>query len=84
MRIRIQVAGRGYDSTKLPEQMEFAANETVASALAKLREHLGDGNLSPTTLVILAGRHLGSIANYEDAPLADGDELMLLQPVAGG
>jgi sulfur carrier protein ThiS len=84
MRIRIHVAGRGYDAARLPERLELGAGSTVAGALAKLDQHVSAGKLAAATLVILSGRHLGSLARFEDAPLADNDELMLLQPVAGG
>ena len=40
--------------------------------------------LPPTCLVIVNGRHLGTIASCESCVLRAGDELTLLAPVAGG
>ena len=35
-------------------------------------------------LVVVSGRHLGTIARHENIALAATDELMLIAPVAGG
>ena len=35
-------------------------------------------------IVTLGGQHRGAIGDFQDAPLRDGDELMLVAPVAGG
>jgi len=32
----------------------------------------------------VAGKHVGSIAQHADSPLREGDEIVLIAPVAGG
>lgn len=84
MQIRLVLTGRGYDRTQLPERLDLAAGATISAALATIQAAIGSARLPASTLVILSGRHLGTVAAYDDAPLAEGDEIMLLQPVAGG
>lgn len=84
MKIRIVLTGRGYDAARLPEQLDLAAGATVSAALAAIQAEFGEGKLPASTLVVHSGKHLGTVAAYDDAPLAEGDEIMLLQPVAGG
>ncbi len=84
MKIQIAITGRGYDTTKVPGQVELPTGATVADALAAALGAEGTGQLAASTLVIAGGRHLGTLRDYENAALADGDEVMLLQPVAGG
>jgi molybdopterin converting factor small subunit len=35
-------------------------------------------------LIAVAGKHLGTLASHTPSPLADGDELTVIAPVAGG
>lgn len=84
MKIRIVITGRGYDAAQAPREVEVPAGATVSRAIAAALGSDESGQMATSTLVIAGGRHLGTLADYEDAALADGDELMLLQPVAGG
>lgn len=86
MKIRLVVSGRGYDAAlNLPETFEMADGATVAEALEAVTVLLGNGQtLAPGCLVAVSGRHLGTVARYSDRSLADGDELVLVTPVAGG
>jgi molybdopterin converting factor small subunit len=56
----------------------------VDDALQLLDSQLGDDQLPASCLVAVAGKHLGTLANHIASPLADGDELTLIAPVAGG
>jgi molybdopterin converting factor small subunit len=84
MKIRIVVTGRGYDAADMPPELEVRDNATLAEAVALLRERIGSTRLSASTLVIVAGKHVGTLETFDNTALADGDEIMLLQPVAGG
>ena len=44
----------------------------------------GDNPLSASCLVAVSGMHLGTLADHRPQTLKDGDELLLLAPVAGG
>jgi len=81
MTIRITTAGRAYHQLRLPERIELAAGATTADALTALSAHAA---LPASCLLALGGKHLGTLANHPPAPLRDGDELLLLAPVAGG
>lgn len=86
MRVRLVFMGHGYhQAAAWPAQLELPADADVALALNALQQTAADPqSLPPTCLVIVNGRHLGTIANHESGPLRDGDELTLLAPVAGG
>ncbi|MEX2188878.1 MAG: hypothetical protein WD875_18865 [Pirellulales bacterium] len=84
MKIRLVIAGRGYDAAQTPDVVELSDGATVADALAAAFGPDAIGQLAASTLVIAAGRHLGTLGDYENVPLVDDAELMLLQPVAGG
>lgn len=86
MKINLHVSGRGYHlAAQVPESLELADGATVMEAIAQLSKLLPDTQALPEScLVILAGKHLGALSRLTDAPLHDGDELLLLAPVAGG
>ena len=86
MRIRVVVAGRSYDQlAKLPGELELPAGATLDDALAALARALpGNATLPPSCLVAVGQDHLGTIGRHDSRPLADGEELVLLAPVAGG
>jgi molybdopterin converting factor small subunit len=44
----------------------------------------GTTTLPPSCLIAVSGRHLGTLARHANCPLRDGDEIVLLAPVAGG
>ena len=76
MRVEVFITGRMY-------QLELSDQATLADALDKLRE-MSSQALPESTLVTVSGRHQGALSDYEDCPLREGDELMLVAPVAGG
>ena len=60
--------------------LELVPQATVAQAIARLRRDLPRGELLPERpLVAVNLRHAGA-----DEPLADGDEVAVLPPLAGG
>ena len=85
MMIRITYLGRSYQHAEtLPAQIELKAGETVADAVRAVNALMPETELPGSCLVTVAGQHLGSVANFTDRPLADGEELVLIAPVAGG
>ncbi len=85
MKISVVVTGRSYHTTsQLPDEIELPDGSNVDDALSLLESQTGDQPLPASCLVALAGKHLGTLASHSAAPLADGDELTLIAPVAGG
>lgn len=60
--------------------VELPPDATVADAVSALRRHVANGHLLPQRP--LAARNLAHV--LPDQRLADGDELALLPPLAGG
>lgn len=86
MRIQIRFTGRGYPlAAELPSEFELPSGGSVQSALAALRAALPpDRTLPASCLVSVGGEHLGTVASAADRELSDGDELLLIAPMAGG
>ncbi len=86
MNIRLVISGRSYPTSNAAlEQLVLADDSTVDDALTALAEQLaGSTALPPTCLIALSGRHLGTLAEHESCSLRDGDELVVIAPVAGG
>jgi molybdopterin converting factor small subunit len=86
MQVRLVVSGRGYDLAEtLPEHLTLPEECSLDVALEKLAELLPDGKPLPEScLVAVSGRHLGTLGNYRSHELTDGDELVVIAPVAGG
>ena len=86
MRIRVVVTGRSYQlADDVPAELELSAEATVQQAIDQINTHLADGaELPGSCLVAVSGRHLGRIADGPQHALRDGDELVLVAPVAGG
>ena len=86
MRIRIAFMGRGYHlANRLPDELQLDDSAEVGDLIRQVQSHLTDGEHLPTScLISVAGEHLGTVAKFRDRPLRDGDELVLIAPVAGG
>lgn len=86
MKLRIAVTGRSYNHAEgLPGELTLADGASLEDAIREMTGLLGDRQTLPSScLVTLAGRHLGTLGSYENAELRDGDELVLIAPVAGG
>jgi len=78
--------GRGYDAAQsLPDHLCLPDGATLDDALAVILGHLPvDHPLSASCLIAVSGIHLGTMAEHTWKTLNDGDELLLLAPVAGG
>jgi molybdopterin converting factor small subunit len=86
MKVKITYLGRSYDvADGLPELLDLPAAARLDEALAALTQCLPDSRGLPNScLVVLSGKHLGTLAHHENPALADEDELVLIAPVAGG
>jgi len=86
MQIQVVVTGRSYHlADALPDQLELPENADVAAALSQLNAALPKGEQFPSScLVAVSGEHLGTVAKHRPRTLANGDELVLFAPVAGG
>ena len=87
MTIRLAFTGRGYHTAHdWPTHLELAPGTTVAAALRDLQSRLPQP-LPASCLVIVSGRHVGTVGQCLTTGsdvLEEGDELLLLAPVAGG
>lgn len=85
MNIRLTYLGRSYQqAASLPEQIELESGGTLADAVQMVKSLLGEAELPGSCLVTVSGEHVGSVAGFIDRPLSEGDELVLIAPVAGG
>ena len=86
LNVQIVFIGRRYDAARsIPERLCLPEGATVDDALKAIAKQLsGDNPLSASCLVAVSGMHLGTLAEHRSATLKDGDELVLLAPVAGG
>ena len=84
MKLRVTFAGRVLPDQGLPAELDLPSGACIDDALAALQAKIGDRTLSPAWLVIVNGAHLGTVARHAGRTLRDGDELLLLAPVAGG
>ncbi|HJN09655.1 MAG: MoaD/ThiS family protein [Pirellulaceae bacterium] len=85
MKIRITYLGRSYQHAEtLPEQIDLESGATIASAVQAVNSLLAETNLPGSCLVTVSGEHVGSVASFTDRPMREGEELVLIAPVAGG
>jgi molybdopterin converting factor small subunit len=86
MKLQIVFLGRSYHAAQgLPSEMTLDDQATLDDAIAQLRT-LPESveSLPETCLISLSGRHVGTIGDHPPTRLRDGDELVLIAPVAGG
>ena len=86
MIVKVVIAGRGYDAAQdVPEQLAFPEQATVDDALEAIDRLLPESHpLAASCLVALCGEHLGTVGSHRPRPLHEGDELVIIAPVAGG
>ena len=86
MQIRIVISGRSYDAAEsIPETLSLPDETTVDEALSQVASLFPEGKSLPSScLVAVSGTHLGTLRNHRAYTLQDGDELVVIAPVAGG
>ena len=86
MKIRLLVSGRNYQAaTQLPDELELPEGARLDDAIARLEQSMPEGaSLSPNSLIAVSGTHVGTLAAHPNKELSDGDELVVVAPVAGG
>lgn len=86
MNIRVMISGRSYDAASdIPAELTLPDGASLDDALQAVAERLPEGRpLPPSCLVSVSGNHLGTIASHTRRVLVEGDELVLIAPVAGG
>ena len=86
MQVRLVISGRSYDAAAaVPDAITLPEGASVGDAVQTLAGLLPEGRaLAPSCLVAVSGKHLGTLAASAGHVLKDGDELVLIAPVAGG
>ena len=86
MKIQVIFTGRSYQrANAIPDELSLPESATLDDALRALQADLPDEQRLPTScLISVSGRHVGTLGSHGDCPLSDGDELVLIAPVAGG
>jgi len=86
MKIQVTITGRSYDAAAtLPDEIEVSDEDNLDGALEQIQALLpSEQQLPNSCLVTLSGNHLGTIGSHQPASLREGDEIMLITPVAGG
>ncbi len=86
MKIQVIISGRAYHTMQdVPESLDLAGAATLDDALARIGDHLSDHEqLPPTAMIAVGGKHVGTLARHESCDLSDGDDIVLIVPVAGG
>ena len=84
MRIQVAFTGRRYVSaSELPKSLELPEPARLNDALQRIAAALAEP-LASSCLISVSGRHVGTLADHPNCQLSDGDELLLLAPIAGG
>ena len=86
MKIHLILTGRAYQQgEQLPEQLELPDESRLSDALAAITAALPEGeSLQGSCLLALGGTHVGTVDQHQDPQLTEGQELLLIAPVAGG
>ena len=86
LNVQIVFMGHRYDAApSVPDRLCLRDGATVDDALKAITEQLSGGNrISASCLVAVSGMHLGTLGDHRTRILKDGDEVLLLAPVAGG
>ncbi len=86
MEVRVVVSGRNYDTAEaIPRHLTLPEGCSVDEALQAVAEFCRQGpGLPESCLVAVSGTHLGTLRRHKPHVLSDGDELVLIAPVAGG
>jgi len=86
MNVRVVISGRHYATDEgIPEQLSLKEGCSIDEALSKISK-LADAaaQLPESCLLAVSGKHLGTLGKHMAHTLAEGDEIVLIAPVAGG
>ena len=86
MKVKVVISGRSYDAAEsIPEYLTLPDGGSVDDALSALVGLFPkERPLPESCLIAVSGTHLGTIRSHGPRQLQDGDELVLITPVAGG
>lgn len=86
MKVGLIFSGRQYNVAQyLPKDLTLPDGASLDDALQALASLLpADQGLAASCMVAVSGTHLGTVASHRPRVLRDGDELLVLAPVAGG
>jgi molybdopterin converting factor small subunit len=86
MQVRLVVTGRGYDAARqIPEHLALPEGCSIDEALQAVARLYPQGKgLAGSCLVAVSGAHLGTVRSHKPHVLNEGDELVVVAPVAGG
>ena len=86
MKLPFTIMGRSYDvAATLPVEVDVSEGESVDAVLETVSALLPPGQaLAESCLVVLSGKHLGTVARHDNVAVSEHDELVLISPVAGG
>jgi molybdopterin converting factor small subunit len=86
MKITLVVTGRSYHLTKnIPPELELDEGSSLSDAISAIDGHLPrEHPLPQSCLIAIGGKHVGTVGTHPPKDLRDGDELVIIAPVAGG
>ena len=86
MQVRVVLSGRNYElADSVPGQLTLPEGASLDDALRTLAPLVPSDRVLPrSALVAVSGTHLGTVNRHRPQVLRDGDELLVLAPVAGG
>lgn len=86
MKVQLVISGRSYDAAaEVPAELTLPEGCSIDEALRALSELIPAGRALPDScLVAVSGTHLGTLRRHSPRQLQDGDELVVIAPVAGG
>jgi molybdopterin converting factor small subunit len=85
VKLQLVMTGRDYHTAeRLPDELPLAEDATLQDALSAINALLGEAGLPTSCLLALNGEHVGSVASFTDRAIRDGEELVIIAPVAGG
>ena len=84
MRFRSRIRGGATcRRASFPKSLELPEPARLDDALQRIAAALAEP-IASSCLISVSGRHVGTLADHPNCQLSDGDELLLLAPIAGG
>ena len=86
MNIRLAITGRSYHlAGSIPQSIELNADCTLQEAIEHVRQLFpSDNPVADSCVISVAGKQRGTVGAPSAHQLRDGDELLIVAPVAGG